>query len=152
MARLSKPAYYAEMARLVARRASCARRQVGCILVDERGHVLSTGYNGPARGVPNCIDTPCRGATCESGQGLELCEAVHAEQNALLQCRDVDQIHACFVTTEPCAHCAKLLLNTGCQMVIYGDPYPQGGGFAQWTRGRGPGSWLVGDAILENVT
>jgi dCMP deaminase len=142
MERLSKPAYYIQMAQLVARRASCRRRQVGCVLVNENGHVLSTGYNGPARGVPNCTEHPCPGATYSSGEGLDLCEAIHAEQNALLQCHDVNLIDTCYVTTEPCAHCAKLLLNTGCQWVIYDEPYPQGGGQNQWVRGRLSTRWL----------
>jgi dCMP deaminase len=142
MERLSKVEYYMQLAALVARRASCRRRQVGCVMVNAAGHVLSTGYNGPARGVPNCTDTPCRGSNYPSGEGLELCEAIHAEQNALLQCPDVNVIDTCYATTEPCAHCAKLLLNTGCQRVIFSEPYQQGGGSEQWSRGRLPGNWL----------
>lgn len=148
MERISKVDYYIEMARLASRRASCSRRQVGCVLVNYDGHVLSTGYNGPARGVPNCTEVPCRGATCRSGEGLELCEAIHAEQNALLQCPDVNKIDTCYVTTEPCAHCAKLLLNTGCRRVVFSDPYPNGRGFDQWIRGRSPESWH----FMGNVT
>lgn len=130
-----------ELAHVVATRATCARRAVGCVLVDARGHVLATGYNGPARGVPHCIDKPCAGAQLASGSGLDICEAIHAEQNAMLQCKDVDQIDACYATTEPCAHCAKLLLNTSCRMVIYKEPYPHGGGLQQWMRARGASDW-----------
>jgi dCMP deaminase len=87
------------------------------------GHILATGYNGPARGQDHCLDFPCPGANLQSGQGLDLCEAIHAEQNALLQCRDVQQIHTCYTTTSPCTHCVKLLLNTSCEVIFYYEAY-----------------------------
>lgn len=102
-----------------ATRATCARRRVGCVLVGYSGHVLSTGYNGPAVGRDHCVDYPCAGVGAASGTSLELCEAIHAEQNALLQCRDVREIHTCYCTHSPCVHCIKLLLNTGCRDILY---------------------------------
>ena len=93
-------------------------------LVDEAGSVLSTGCNGPARGELHCIEVPCGGAKLPSGQGLDSCEAVHAEQNAIMQCRDVMKIRTCYCTTAPCVHCIKLLMNTSCQRVVFMDDYP----------------------------
>lgn len=123
--RPSKVQYFSAIALLVASRASCIRRKVGCVLIDERGFVLSTGYNGVPAGKPHCIETgQCKGAREKSGQGLELCEAIHAEQNALLQCKDTMAIHSCFVTATPCIHCLKLLMNTGCKKIYYIEPYP----------------------------
>lgn len=95
------------------------------MLVSAAGHVLATGYNGVPAGSPHCIDIPCPGAQFASGTGLDACEAIHAEQNALLQCRDVSLIHTAYVTTLPCMTCAKLLMNTGCQRIVYGQEYPQ---------------------------
>ena len=112
------------MAKIAAMRSSCISRQVGCVLVDEHHHVLSTGYNGSAVGVPNCCDTYCSRANVESGESLEMCEAVHAEQNALLQCPDTNKIFACYVTASPCYHCAKLLMNTSCQQIFFAEEYP----------------------------
>lgn len=132
-----------ELARVVSTRATCARRAVGCVLVNARGHVLATGYNGPPRGSAHCTESPCAAAYMPSGEGLATCEAVHAEQNALLQCRDVEDIATCYSTTEPCAHCAKLLLNTGCKRVIYKESYPSGSGAQHWTRNRPLGSWVL---------
>lgn len=107
------------LAKVTASRATCARRQVGCILLDARGQVLATGYNGPASKQPHCDEhRPCPGYNEPSGEGLDLCEAIHAEQNALLQCRDVHIINRCYVTTAPCIHCTKMLLNTSCQEII----------------------------------
>ena len=118
--RPSKIQYYCDLASVVSSRASCCRRAVGCVLVDNSGHILATGYNGPPSGLPNCtLDQPCPGAKLPSGEGHEKCEAVHAEQNALLQCKVVEHIHGCFVTTSPCITCVKLLMNTPCQTIVF---------------------------------
>lgn len=131
------------MAELVATRSTCLRRAVGCVLVNERGHVIATGYNGVAMGLPHCnerVDSPihhlgegdvivdfhphaCAGAAAPSGSNLNACGAIHAEQNALLQCRDVWEIHTCYVTASPCVTCAKLLLNTSTRRIVYLHPY-----------------------------
>jgi deoxycytidylate deaminase len=79
--------YFLKMANLASERATCKRRKVGCILVNSKKHVIATGYNGVAAGQEHCIDNPCEGAQLKSGEGLDKCEAIHAEQNALLQCK-----------------------------------------------------------------
>lgn len=112
-----------EVARILSLRGTCARRMVGCVMTNNLGHILSTGYNGPARGRDHCIEFPCAGAKLQSGQGLDLCEAIHAEQNALLQCRNVQEIDTCYTTTSPCMHCVKLLLNTSCETIYYYEEY-----------------------------
>lgn len=116
--------YFVQMAKLVAQRATCARRRVGCVLTDINNHVLATGYNGVARGRPHCIDQKCPGADCPSGTGLDLCEAIHAENNALLQCKDVDFVHTCYVVSSPCKQCIRLLLNTRCTRIVFEEEYP----------------------------
>ncbi len=133
--RPSKDDYFLSIARVVSSRATCYRRQVGCVLVNERGHILSTGYNGVAMGAPHCneikllgdgrshLPSLCRGALAGSGYRLDECEAIHAEQNALLQCRDVWSIGTCYVTVFPCIHCVKLLLNTSCRRIVYESSY-----------------------------
>jgi dCMP deaminase len=114
------------MAQLVSTRATCARRQVGCVLVDDRGRVLATGYNGPPSGFQHCTDEPCAGAKMASGIGLDVCEAVHAEMNAVAQCTDASRVAACYVTCAPCVSCAKLLVNTACRRVVFAEEYPGG--------------------------
>lgn len=130
--RMEKQEWYLAMAELVSRRATCIRRAVGCVLVDGLGHVLSTGYNGVARGLPHCNERVdknfvnlCAGATAPSGTSLEACEAVHAEMNALLQCRDVERIAVAYVTVSPCITCVKLLMNTSCQEIVFRQPYAE---------------------------
>ncbi len=124
--RPSRDEYFLRMARLVSSRATCSRRAVGCVLVDAKGRTLATGYNGPPSGMAHCIEYPCPGADAPSGTGLETCQAVHAEQNALLFCPSIDQIETAYVTTEPCLTCTKLLLNTACRRVVFAEQYPHG--------------------------
>ena len=68
----------------------------------------------------------CEGAVAmPSGSGLDACQAVHAEVNAVIQTPDVDRIHSCYVTVSPCVSCLKMLTNTGCQRVVFRELYAQ---------------------------
>jgi len=116
--------YFTKMVRLASLRGACIRRKTGCILVNDRNHVIATGYNGRSSGVRNCLQDPCGGSEMDSGLGLERCEAIHAEANALLQCPDVFTIKTVYCTTAPCIHCVKLLTNTSCDRVVFLDTYP----------------------------
>jgi dCMP deaminase len=147
MTRPNIDSYFISIAALVATRSTCLRRSVGCVLVDKRKHVLSTGYNGVASGLPHCNDSfyednkgilhkesiigeqmmvhphACEGHNAASGSDLSKCQAIHAEQNALLQCRDIWEIETCYVTTAPCVTCTKLLMGTSCEMIVFANPY-----------------------------
>jgi len=108
-----------DVARYLALRATCAKLAVGCVLTDKHGRIIGSGYNGVPRGLAHCIDTPCAGYGAP--KGADLCQAVHAEQNALLTCRDPEQIITCYTTHAPCLRCTKMLLNTSCKAIIYRD-------------------------------
>lgn len=126
---------YMEMVRTLEKRTTCIRRGVGCILVDKDNIVLATGYNGVAKGEPHCnevvrgfggsayIPHPCPAANSKSGENLHGCKAIHAEQNALLQCSDVRRIRTAYVSCTPCIHCIKLLMNTGCEIIMAHEVY-----------------------------
>lgn len=116
--------YFLDMAANVARRSTCARRAVGCVLVNRYNHVLSTGHNGVYRGGTHCTDVPCPGAGLPSGQGLHLCEAIHAEENALIQCRDIMEVHTAYCTASPCLHCVRRLVGTSLQRIVFSERYP----------------------------
>lgn len=133
--RIDRDEYFLQMATLVAQRATCARRKVGCVLTNYFGHVLATGYNGVAAGRPHCIDSPCPGAGLPSGQGLHLCEAIHAEQNALIQCRNTLEIYTAYCTASPCMLCIRMLMNTSCKRLVFREVYPHPEAEAQWVRG-----------------
>lgn len=85
MIRPSKDAYYLNIAKAVSERSTCIRRQYGCVIVkDDR--IIATGYNGAARGKPNCCDSDVcwrEENNIPHGERYEECVAVHAENNAL---------------------------------------------------------------------
>jgi dCMP deaminase len=122
--RPTKQETFMKVAQVLSEQSTCKRRKVGAILVNKRHHIISTGYNGNASGLEHCINSNCKGSNFLSGEGLELCEAIHAEQNALLQCTNVYDIESIYVTTPPCTTCTKLLLNTSCKEIISLGNYP----------------------------
>jgi dCMP deaminase len=111
--------YFLDIAYDISTRGTCPRLQVGCVLVNKHNHIIATGYNGVAAGLPHCTDEPCPGAFVESGKGTGTCEAIHAEQNALLQCKDIHEIEVAYITHSPCKTCIKLLLNTSCKKIVF---------------------------------
>ena len=141
--------YFLKMAKLVSERGTCARRKVGCIFVNKRNHVIATGYNGNPAGFTHCIDDPCEGADSKSGTDLDKCKAIHAEQNALLQCKNVYDIDRVYTTLEPCIHCVKLLLNTTANQIIYGEKYVHEFARKLWEE-SGRGYTFISLKILES--
>lgn len=73
-----------------------------------KGHVAVSAVHYPYA---------CQGHDLPAGQ--DGCGAVHAEQNAILQCGRPDDIATAYVTLSPCRACAKLLMNTGCRRVVF---------------------------------
>lgn len=126
--RISRDAWAIQLATYTAKRSTCRRRSVGCLLLNEKGHIIATGYNGTPMKFNHCVDSPqCPSAFAESGTSLDGCYAVHAEQNALLQCKDVWDIDTAYVTAAPCITCTKLLLNTSCNRIVFLEDYPTSG-------------------------
>jgi dCMP deaminase len=116
--------YFLRIAEVVATRTTCARRGVGAVTVDAKGHILSTGYNGVPSGESHCNDGhPCAGAYELRGQRTGECRAVHAEANAVMQCVEPEKIHTVYCTLAPCLECTKLLLLTGCKRVVYKEQH-----------------------------
>lgn len=140
--RESRDEYFLKMAEHVATRATCPRRAVGCVLVNKKGHVLATGYNGVPRGFQHCNEgSPCNGATSASGTNLDGCKSAHAEQNAFLQCSDVDDIDTIYVTTSCCMTCVKMALNTGATRIVFRQEYSQPESKALWLE-REQNEWI----------
>ena len=146
MTRPDKHEYFLEIASVVAKRSTCARRKVGCVLVDKYDQILATGYNGVAKGLPHCIDEPCPGAALPSGTGLNTCQALHSEANALIQCRAINDIVTCYTTVSPCNNCIRMLLNTPCQLIVFSELYPHMDALDLWvSQGR---HWIhIGDVL-----
>ena len=120
--------YFLEVASLVAKRATCLRRSVGAVLVKDK-RILATGYNGSPRGLAHCLDVGCirQKMKIPSGERHELCRALHAEQNALIQASlyGISAKEATlYATNQPCVICAKMLINAGIKEIVVSDGYP----------------------------
>lgn len=129
MNRLDIHEYYMNIAFAVSLRSTCLRRKVGSIIVKDN-RILSTGYNGAPSSLPNCCDdcTRCyRSAhNIPSGQMLDMCYAVHAEQNAILNAMKTGEDlrgASLYVNTYPCATCMKLTLQVGIRNIYFIDDY-----------------------------
>ena len=120
--------YFMDIANLVASRSTCLRRHVGCVMVKDR-RILSTGYNGAPSGVAHCVDVGCKRMQegIPSGERVEMCRGVHAEQNAIIQGARhgvILQGATAYTTTRPCSICTKMLINAGIEEVIFEGEFP----------------------------
>lgn len=150
--------YFHTICEAVASKSSCLSRHIGAILVKDHS-IVSTGYNGPSRGIPHCgeeriikdktlhrsqdiamngtdpvfslIDSdwydkcPRKILGYESGTHMELCPAVHAEANAII---DAGRKGASTIGTTlymnciiPCKACYGLLINAGIVEIVIDD-------------------------------
>jgi dCMP deaminase len=107
--------YFLKIAKVVSERSTCIRRKVGAIAVKDR-HILATGYNGASAGLKDCLELGCRRdqLNVPSGSATDVCRAVHAEQNVIIQAA----VHGIslkgatiYSNTSPCAACARMLIN-----------------------------------------
>ncbi len=120
--------YFMTIATQVATRSTCLRRRVGAVLVHQK-RILATGYNGAPRGLRHCAETGClrQQLNVPSGQRHEICRALHAEMNALLQAAmygiPVEGADL-YCTTQPCILCAKMLINAGVKRIYMKEGYP----------------------------
>lgn len=121
--------YFMEMAVLTAKRSTCLRRQVGAVIVKDK-HIVATGYNGAPSGLAHCGE---RGGCLRqqlgipSGERHELCRALHAEQNAIIQAavlgNSIDGA-SIYVTNQPCVICSKMIINSGIKKIFVKEGYP----------------------------
>jgi dCMP deaminase len=121
--------YFLTLAVDVSKRSTCQRRNIGALLVRDR-RILTTGYNGPPPGMDHCEEMGgClrQQLNVPSGERLDVCRAIHAEANAILQAA----IHGVVIlgsvlycTNTPCSGCAKLLIGAGVARMIVIDGYP----------------------------
>jgi len=118
MKKLARPdidEYFLKIASVVAERSTCHRHHVGAVAVKDK-HILATGYNGAASGLKDCLELGCLrdDMSVPSGTRHEICRAIHAEQNVIIQAA----LHGVsldgatiYVTHSPCILCAKMLAN-----------------------------------------
>lgn len=127
MTRPSYDRWFLDIAEVVSRRSTCIRRKVGAVVVSHDNRILTTGYNGVPSGLPHCIDSPCGGHIHKSGEGLDACIALHAEQNAIARLREPHEATTLYCTTGPCIMCTKLIMATPITRIVAGVPYALSG-------------------------
>ena len=122
--------YFMDFAVLTARRSTCLRRQVGAVIVQDK-HIIATGDNGAPRGIEHCGEREGGGLREQlgvpSGEKHELCRALHAEQNAIIQAATLGQSvegATIYITHQPCVICAKMIINAGIQRIVVREGYP----------------------------
>lgn len=110
-------------ARLMAKRSTCLRKQVGAVIVKNH-RLVASGYNGAPAGHPHCLDIGCSRENTPHGENYEICKSVHAETNALLQA-GIDRCKGAtiYTTLFPCNLCAKEIANTGISKVVYEEDF-----------------------------
>jgi len=122
---------FMEMTEMIATWSSCYKkdRNIGAVIVRDK-RILTTGYNGAPAGMPSCKE---RGEclrierNIESGAHHELCYAIHAEQNAIIQAAKLGlsiEGATLYCTHQPCVICSKMIINAGIKRVIYKNEYP----------------------------
>ncbi len=130
MERPDKTMYFLEIALSVAKRSTCLRRKFGAVLVKENT-IVGTGYNGTARGVVNCYEVGCikDETNAPSGEAYDLCPAVHAEENAIINSNRTDRIGSTLYIAGidrngnltkalPCQRCRRKIINSQVDRVI----------------------------------
>lgn len=122
---------FIDLAHTVGGWSSCfqGNRHVGAVVVRDK-RILTTGYNGAPSGIVSCMEKgECmrRNMEIASGTRQELCYAVHAEQNAIIQAARIGvslKGATMYVTHQPCIICAKMIINSGIERLVYDEGYP----------------------------
>lgn len=129
--KVSRPSwdeYFMKLAWLVAERSTCVRHHVGAVIVRDK-RILTTGYNGAASGTKDCLELGClrNQLNIPSGTRHEICRAIHAEQNAIIQA-GTHGINinggTLYCTHSPCILCAKMIANAKIKRVVMSIEYP----------------------------
>ncbi len=129
--KISRPSwdeYFMKLAWLVAERSTCVRHHVGAVIVRDK-RILTTGYNGAAANTKDCLELGClrNRLNIPSGTRHEICRAIHAEQNAIIQA-GTHGINinggTLYCTHSPCILCAKMIANAKIKRVVMSIEYP----------------------------
>jgi dCMP deaminase len=111
---------YINIAKEIGTLSYCERAKVGAVIVKD-GNLISFGYNGTPASMDNC---------CENGD-ITLSHVIHAECNAILKAAKsgyaVDGA-TLYLTLSPCKECAKLILQSGINRVVYDKEYRDAAG------------------------
>lgn len=140
--RITKASMFMDMATVALQRSTCRRTAVGVVVTDLAGtSVVSIGYNGNARTLPNTCDTNVPGE----------CGCIHAEANALLKAPFHQGPLIMYTTLSPCVDCAKLIINSAVRRVIYLEKYRDLSGIFVLNQGGIAVEQLTADKMTEQL-
>ena len=110
---------FMELAATIGTWSSCYQenRHIGAVIVRNK-RIITTGYNGAPAGIKSCF---------EKGECMRRRLGIHAEQNAIIQAAKLGisiEGATMYCTHQPCVICAKMIVNSGISMVVYGEGYP----------------------------
>ena len=127
-------ARFMEMANVISSWASCYQkdRKIGAVIVKNK-RIMTTGYNGAPAGIRTCVE---RGECLRKKQGIasgtraEICYAIHAEQNAIINADSAAMEGATIyivgvnadgslASGKPCLLCRRMLRNAKLAKVVY---------------------------------
>jgi dCMP deaminase len=125
--RISADEYFLKIASVVAERSTCLRHHMGAVAVKDK-HILTTGFNGAPAGVKDCLELGClrNAQNIPSGTRTEICRAIHAEQNVIIQAAlHGISLDGCtiYCTHTPCVLCAKMMVNARVKRVVIFTKY-----------------------------
>jgi dCMP deaminase len=125
--RISADEYFLKIASVVAERSTCLRHHMGAVAVKDK-HILTTGFNGAPAGVKDCLELGClrNAQNIPSGTRTEICRAIHAEQNVIIQAAlHGISLDGCtiYCTHTPCVLCAKMMVNARVKKVVIFTKY-----------------------------
>lgn len=139
--------YYMDIAKAVEAGSKCIGTNVGAVVV-QGNRIVSTGYNGTPSGFPNCDEESFGCVRCKnsylaksgreeemtdpthvSGQALDKCICLHAEQNAILAAAKHGirlEGGVLYTTFLPCFTCLKESVQVGISRIVYENQYKMG--------------------------
>lgn len=123
--------YFMEVCNSIAKRATCDRGRVGCVIARDN-QILATGYAGAPAGLPHCdeVGHQMKKLVHEDGSVTQHCmRTVHAEQNAICQAaRRGTSIQGATVYCRmtPCRTCAMMIINCGIRRIVCERRYHAG--------------------------
>lgn len=131
---------------------TCSKRQYGCILIDDLGHVVGFGYNGGPKNTVHCNEGGCPRLANNSpnGSSYDDCIAIHAEANAFLHSDYSSRATKLYVNGPPCFYCAKLIANSTIKDVYYmhDNAYKDWNNVNKFLYNSGISTWDLSDASI----
>ncbi|MBU4283601.1 MAG: cytidine/deoxycytidylate deaminase family protein [Nanoarchaeota archaeon] len=123
--------YFMEITEAVAKRSTCDRGRMGCVIARDK-QILVTGYAGAPVGLPHCdeVGHQIKTITNEDGTVSKHCvRTTHAEQNAICQAAKIGASingSTLYCKMTPCSTCAKMIINAGIKRVVCQKKYHDG--------------------------